>query len=139
MKLDTSSVDALIAGAVGIAANALTSKEDKELAFRLAFAELQQRATVGQLEVNAVEAASPHWFVAGWRPGVGWVCLTAFCLNFVAFPCIASIAVYYSAFTGENVDLSGLPRMNMTEIMPVLFGLLGMGGLRTIEKTLGTK
>ena len=29
---------------------------------------------LGQIEVNAAEAASPHLFVAGWRPFVGWCC-----------------------------------------------------------------
>lgn len=31
----------------------------------------------GQLAINQAEAANPNLFVAGWRPGVGWVCVVA--------------------------------------------------------------
>ena len=35
-----------------------------------------QELAKGQLEVNKVEAASKSMFVAGWRPAVGWTCLS---------------------------------------------------------------
>jgi hypothetical protein len=77
--------------------------------------------------VNKVEAASRSVFVSGWRPAVGWCCVTAMSLNFVVFP----LASFVLAQTGHLVEL---PTLDMSEMMPVLMGLLGLGGLRTVEK-----
>lgn len=137
MGLSSNSVDALVAGAVGIVADALTPKEQKDAERELAMMEMLQKISSGQLAVNAAEGANSNMFVAGWRPAVGWTCVTAFAITFVLLPILTSCVVYYSAFTGENVDLSGLPEMNMGEMMPVLLGMLGLGGLRTYEKTRG--
>lgn len=82
---------------------------------------------MAQLEVNKVEAASRSVFVAGWRPFIGWSCGAAMCLNFIIFP----LASFVLAQTGYLVEL---PKLDMAEMMPVLMGLLGLGGLRTVEK-----
>jgi len=82
---------------------------------------------LAQLEINKVEAASRSVFVSGWRPAVGWCCVTAMSLNFVVFP----LASFVLAQTGHLVEL---PTLDMSEMMPVLMGLLGLGGLRTFEK-----
>jgi hypothetical protein len=82
---------------------------------------------LAQLEINKVEAASRSVFVSGWRPAVGWCCVTAMSLNFVVFP----LASFVLAQTGHLVEL---PTLDMSEMMPVLMGLLGLGGLRTVEK-----
>lgn len=114
----------------------IVTEADRDAA-KLKLLELQFRGELAQLEVNAKEATNPNLFVSGWRPGVGWVCLGAFAMNFIGLPVLESVVVYYSAFTGENVDLSGLPELNMSEMMPVLLGMLGLGGYRTYEKTRG--
>lgn len=82
---------------------------------------------LAQLEINKVEAASRSLWVSGWRPAVGWCCVTAMSLNFVVFP----LASFVLAQTGHLVEL---PTLDMSEMMPVLMGLLGLGGLRTVEK-----
>jgi hypothetical protein len=82
---------------------------------------------LAQLEINKVEAASRSVFVSGWRPAVVWCCVTAMSLNFVVFP----LASFVLAQTGHLVEL---PTLDMSEMMPVLMGLLGLGGLRTVEK-----
>ncbi len=82
---------------------------------------------LAQLEINKVEAASRSLWVSGWRPAVGWCCVTAMSLNFVVFP----LASFVLAQTGYLVKL---PTLDMSEMMPVLMGLLGLGGLRTVEK-----
>tara|TARA_R110000772_G_scaffold170532_1_gene282403 strand:+ start:100 stop:468 length:369 start_codon:yes stop_codon:yes gene_type:complete len=82
---------------------------------------------LAQLDVNKAEAAHRSVFVSGWRPMVGWSCGAAMALNFIVFP----LASFVLAQTGHLVKL---PTLDMSEMMPVLMGLLGLGGLRTVEK-----
>lgn len=103
-------------------------------AAKVKLVEMLAKGDLAQIGANSQEAQNKSIFVAGWRPAVGWTCVAAFVLNFLLFPVMASCAVYYSAFTGETVDMSGLPKLDMSEMMPVLLGMLGLGGFRTIEK-----
>ena len=77
-----------------------------------------------QIETNKQEAAHRTLFVAGWRPFIGWSCGIAMTSNFL-------IAPYASAF-GFPV-----PPLDLSEMMPVLMGMLGLGAFRTYEKTKG--
>ena len=92
-------------------------------------AEKQQLAAAvqlvqGQLEINKVEAASPSVFVSGWRPFIGWVCGAACACNWIGLPIL-------------RMYVPDLTPANLTEMMPVLMGLLGLGTLRTVEKING--
>lgn len=82
-----------------------------------------------QNAVNAEEAKSSNFFVAGWRPCIGWVCGLAFVWGFVLRPFLEFIL----AATGHPVN--NLPQLNMSEMMPVLLGMLGLAGMRTWEKS----
>lgn len=82
---------------------------------------------LAQLGINKTEAAHRSVFVAGWRPFIGWSCGIALCYSYVVQP----ILVFILAQTGYLVEL---PRMDLGEMMPVLMGMLGLGGLRTFEK-----
>lgn len=86
---------------------------------------------LGQLEVNKQEAASESRFVAGWRPFVGWVCGAALAWAYVLCPLLTWCLL------AVGVKTPPLPDLALGELMPVLFGLLGLGGLRTIEKVQG--
>lgn len=87
--------------------------------------ELQQ--ILAQAEINKVEAASQSIWVAGWRPFVGWVCGLAFFYKFVFAPLVVLI------LAGFGVIIT-LPVLDFTEMSTILLGMLGIGGLRTIEK-----
>jgi hypothetical protein len=98
-------------------------------------AEKQQLAAAvmvvqGQMDINKVEAANPSVFVSGWRPFIGWVCGGACAWNWIGLP-IAKLA---AVILGHSIDLSPA---DLTEMMPVLLGMLGLGGLRTLEKFKG--
>ena len=80
-----------------------------------------QELAKGQLEINKAEAASGSLFKGGWRPAVGWVCVCGFAINFLVSPIAA----------GFGVDI---PQADAATLMPVLMGMLGLGGLRTVEK-----
>lgn len=86
---------------------------------------------MAQIEVNKIEAQHASVFVAGWRPAVGWVCGFALAWNFIVLP-----IMMWGAFLFD-VDLSSAPQLDATEMMPVLLGMLGLGGMRTYEKRKG--
>jgi hypothetical protein len=105
---------------------------DKDLKLKLQH-ELNQelhKANIAQLEVNKVEAAHRNVFVAGWRPFTGWVCASALAYHFILEPIIVfGLALY-------NIQLT-LPQFDMGSLLTVLMGMLGLGGLRTFEKSKG--
>lgn len=81
-----------------------------------------------QIEVNKVEASHQNLFVAGWRPATGWSCVFAMCGNFMIIP--------FTNFVMELMEKDiVIPLIPMDTMMPVLLGMLGLGGLRTYEKT----
>ena len=82
---------------------------------------------LAQLDINKTEAAHRSVFVSGWRPFIGWSCGVALAWSYVVTP----ILTFVLAQTGYLVQL---PSMNLGEMMPVLMGMLGLGGLRTFEK-----
>lgn len=89
--------------------------------------ELKQ--TIAQLEINAREAAHPSIFVAGWRPFFGWSGGVGFVYATVGQPLLA----WWAAIKGWPTP----PTLNLDLLWAVITGLLGIGGLRTFEKTKG--
>jgi hypothetical protein len=85
---------------------------------------------VAQTDINKVEAASSSMFVAGWRPFVGWV--GGFGLAYAAIlePILRLIATLWG-YTGE------FPVIDTTITMQILFGLLGLGAMRSYDKVKG--
>lgn len=83
---------------------------------------------VGQMEINKVEAAHKSLFVAGWRPFVGWTCAGSLAYNYVIYPILQFAVVLTMA------EPPALPAVEMAGMMPVLLGMLGLAGYRTIEK-----
>ena len=81
-------------------------------------------------EINKAEAQSRNVFIAGWRPFLGWTMGFAMAYNYVIQP----IAIFV---LGQLDYLVTLPALDMTEMMPVLLGMLGLGSLRTYEKKIG--
>ena len=90
--------------------------------FRLAVSADQMQA-----DINRQEAAHPNLFIAGWRPFIGWVCGVAFAYHFVLQPLLAFAIA-------NNGGEAKLPAFDMDALSTVLMGMLGLGGLRTIEK-----
>ena len=95
------------------------------LAFQLA----QMQA---QTDTNKAEAGNASVFVAGWRPFIGWVCGSAFAWTFVLGPMVS----YAAKLAGITVQL---PVLDLSELTPVLLGMLGLGAMRTVEKVNGIK
>ena len=98
-------------------------------AARLELLKLQQSgelaAMTAQTEINKVEAANTNWFVSSWRPAIGWVCALAMGYQYLARPLMVAFMPAL-AFPGLDDNLWQL-----------MMGMLGLGGLRTFEKTQG--
>lgn len=93
----------------------------------LAQLDAELKLATGQIEVNKVEASSESLFVSGWRPAVGWTCGAALAFKFIGGPS----AVVVMAMLGHPITL---PEFDFSEMSTILIGMLGLGGLRTIEK-----
>ena len=87
---------------------------------------------LAQLGINKTEAAHRSMFVAGWRPFIGWTCGVALAYTYVLQP----VLIFTLAQIGF-LPVVDLPRMDLGELMPVLMGILGLGGLRSWEKVKG--
>lgn len=83
----------------------------------------------GQLEINKAEASNPNLFVSGWRPFVGWVCGMGLVYSFVGQPLLS----WASATWHFGIP----PTLDVSTLLTVLGGMLGLGGLRTVEKING--
>jgi hypothetical protein len=87
-----------------------------------------------QLTVDAAEAQNQSTFVAGWRPAVGWVCAFAFGYAFIFQPFIVLLVTVFHL----ELDKTQLPTLDVSTMMPVLLGMLGLGAMRSFDKTQGT-
>ena len=96
--------------------------------FKAIDAELQ--AMQMQADVNKVEAANPDRFVSGWRPAVGWVCASALAWHYIGRP----VASWVLLMSGGDQPI---PEVELGDLFVILCGLLGLGGLRTVEKLNG--
>ena len=90
-----------------------------------------QQALLAQLEINKAEAQSGSLFKGGWRPAVGWTCALVFFYHYILQPSI----IFIVAISGAEIP--ELPEFDISTLLPVLGGLLGIGGLRTYEKQKG--
>jgi hypothetical protein len=103
------------------------AKLDAEFMRMAAEGELKQ--VIAQLEINAREAAHPSVFVAGWRPFFGWAGGAGFVYATILQPLLA----WASSIHGWPTP----PALNLDLLWVVITGMLGIGGLRTFEKSKG--
>jgi hypothetical protein len=127
-------LQALIGPVTGLLDKFVEDKDQKAaLAHEIAtMAEKQaHQSAMAQIEVNKAEAASGSVFKGGWRPFIGWTCGAAFAYHFIGQPAtLFAVALF-------GLDIPALPEFDMTSLMTVLMGMLGLGGLRTFEKQKG--
>lgn len=89
-------------------------------------------AGLAQAEINKIEAQHASVFVAGWRPFIGWVCGLALAWHFLGYDLANWIRLAFFPKTPAP------PALNGTEtLVTVLLSMLGLGGLRTVEKLKG--
>jgi hypothetical protein len=109
--------------------------EERKLA--LEEKKIDQATDLAQVDINKIEAASTSVFVSGWRPAVGWVGVAGLAYQFLGYPLMQWVWAF-----GQGVDLipKGLaapPDLQVEQLMTLLAGLLGFGGMRSFEKSKG--
>ena len=105
---------------------AAAEKAKLEMAVALQSQEFQ--LALEQIKVNTEEAKSTNWFVAGWRPCCGWIGALALGYAAILEPFVRFIAKVGFGYAGA------FPVLDTTITMQILFGILGLGAYRSIEK-----
>lgn len=108
---------------------AAAEKAKLEMAAALQAQEFQIQ--IEQIRVNANEASSTNWFVAGARPAIMWICGFALAYASVIEPIARFVAKVWFGYTGD------FPVIDTNLTMQVLFGILGLGAYRSIERVKG--
>lgn len=103
-----------------------------ELAQRgeLASLDADVKLALGQMEINKAEATTDK-FRGGWRPAAGWVCVLGLFYSFLLKPLLPWVASVL------GLDAPDLPAIDTMELMVLLGGMLGLGGMRTAERLRG--
>ena len=136
-------IGSIIEGVGKVASDLITTdKERLEMALeerKLALEEkkIDQATDLAQVDINKIEAANTSLFVSGWRPAVGWVGVAGLTYQFLGYPLMQWVWAF-----GQGVDIipKGLPPppdLQIEQLMTLLAGLLGFGGMRSFEKTRG--
>ena len=112
---------------------------EKKAAAQLELLKMQQNGDLAQLaaetdlaklqvQVNLEEAKSANWFVAGWRPFIGWICGCGLAYVSIIEPVARFASQVWFHYTGS------FPVIDTTITMQVLLGMLGLAAARTVEK-----
>jgi len=102
----------------------VTNDEERAAAALLKIRAMQEPDKL-QVELNKIEAQHRSVFVSGWRPFIGWVCG----IGLVFFFLINPIVQWTTGETG--------PSLPMDYVINLVYALLGLGSLRTVEKLNG--
>lgn len=96
----------------------------------LAALDADLKIALAQAGINADEAKSASVFVSGWRPFIGWVCGVGLVYVFLIYPLLVWwAAAYRPAFIP--------PLLVVDHLFELVTAMLGLGGLRTVEKLKG--
>lgn len=85
-----------------------------------------------QVQVNKTEAESESYMARTWRPAIGWACAVALWFQFLVSPIVVWIGFWIGKPIPKPVELD-------TMLWELMFGMLGMGALRSFEKLKGIK
>jgi hypothetical protein len=117
---------------VGKIAGDLYTSDKERMELDLKARELDQASDARQVTVNAAEAATGNMFIGGWRPATGWTCVAGLVYQTIVQPVVPWVLTVVGV-----ANVPALPPIDGDTLMVLLFGLLGLGGLRTAEKIRG--
>jgi hypothetical protein len=124
-------VGSVLSGIGSLAKDLRVAFTGKDPALDMKLLEIEQAAQKAQVDVNLAEAQNPNLFVSGWRPAVGWVCAFALTWYFILAPLLTWTL---SAFGVSST----IPAFDTSELMSLLMALLGVGAMRSYDKSQGT-
>ncbi|MDA5194107.1 3TM-type holin [Govanella unica] len=121
-------VDAVTA--IGNVFDKLFTTDAERLQAEQVLQKIRQEPAMLQAEINKIEAAHRSVFVAGWRPFIGWVCGAGFAWAFIFQPILNwAVVVYGLSITPPDIVTD--------DMMELVIALLGLGAMRTFEKSKG--
>jgi hypothetical protein len=113
----------------------LFTSDDERAAAALKIQALMAQPHMMQAQANIESAKNTNWFVAGARPSLLWICAIALFYNWIIKDFIVIGIITLSDRAAEIVPL--LPTIDGAEVTGLVTALLGLGALRTWEKTKG--
>ena len=102
---------------------------DAKLTNQLENRKLDLQSDTQQVEINKIEAASDKGFKSNWRPAVGWICAFGLAYEFMLMPILPWLLIV----VGVN-GVPPLPKIDIESLLTIVFLLLGLGTMRTIDK-----
>jgi len=105
------------------------SGEEKEK-LKIQMKEIEARLQEKQLDINKAEASHRSIFVSGWRPFLGWISGLSIGYVYLFQPILDMILQMFQV----QVDWV---QLDLGQLMPLVLGMLGLGGLRSFEKAKG--
>jgi len=141
--MDLLGMGSILEGVGKIAGDLITTDKERitlELEGRkldLEQSKIDQATDLAQIQVNQVEAASASAFVSGWRPAVGWVGVAGLGYQFLGYPLMQWLWAFGQGVDLIPKDLPSPPDLQTDQLMVLLSGLLGFGGMRSFEKSRG--
>lgn len=129
-KLVGNSIAEPIQAITGLVDEVYTSKDEK-LTHAEVMERIKQTPKLAQIELNSAEAKHRTWFVAGWRPSIGWVCSLGLLNHFLINPWIQWATCLFGdeCIKGPDIDIASM--------IGIVTAMLGLGYLRTEEKKAG--
>lgn len=116
--------------AVGNAIDKIFTSDEEKIMANVMMEKIAQQPQILQSEINKLEAQHRSLFVAGWRPFIGWICGLGLLWHYLGSRILSWIfAVKYPEVIVPVFDGTG-------DLINLLLALLGMAGLRTIEKNM---
>jgi hypothetical protein len=141
--MDLMGIGSIIEGVGKVAGDLITTDKERlqmaleERKLDLEEKKIDQATDLAQVDINKIEAASTSVFVSGWRPAVGWVGVLGLAYQFLGYPMMQWI---WSFLQGIDIIPNGLnapPNLDVEQLLVLLSGLLGFGGMRSFEKHKG--
>ena len=111
--------------AIGNVIGKVYEGKNEKLSHEEIMAELAMKPQILQAEIGKIEAQHRTMFVAGARPAILWVCAVGLAFVFIVNPIIQ----WFTGSPGPE-----LPVMALNELV---WALLGLGTLRSVEKVTG--
>lgn len=112
--------------AVGAVLDDLFTSDEEELTLDIVKQRLEQKPALAQAEIMKVQSQHRSTFVAGARPFLMWVCGAGFLFAFVINPILQWLWPEL-----------GAPELPLSAMMELTLAMLGLAGLRTVEKVSG--
>ncbi len=121
-------ISGILKGAKGIIEEFHLDPAEK-LRLQMELMKVEHEVDRAQISVNAQEAKHPNWFVSGWRPFVGWTCGIGLGYQVLLQPLLTWLS--------GIAQIASPPPIEVGVLIPVLMGMLGLGGIRAFEKMKG--